>query len=492
MRHLGWLLLGVVLVPFGGAWLAATRRGSREAQWAGGFVTLAVLLLSVGLWAGYHLSGLDGFLEAPLRLPGGLALFGVDHLSAVLLPFVALLAAAAVLGGPRAELSPGAVGRLLAAEGAYLGLFLSLDLRLFALFWVGALAPIFLELRAHPDPSVRRRTTRFFVLFPVLGSLPLLGALLLMHRGGLQEGLAHPFAVQELLRRGLPQGIESLTFGLLWASILMRVGVAPLHSWLPELFERGSLWVALMMGALKPGLFLLLRLSWRLLPHASERWLGALMVLGLATTLYGALLGLGQRTLRGLVGALAVSHSGLILAGLCSGTAEGKAGGLTQWLAIGASMAGLSVAVWSLEARLGSSRVDDLGGIVNRAPALSFCFLFFGLAALGLPGTLTFLGEDLLLHGLLASHPASPVALAAALALNAASVFRAYSRAFLGKPRSLFEVEDLSRRERLAAAGLAVLLVMGGLIPGTLVKEESRVIDRSLTLGGSTENLAHR
>jgi NADH-quinone oxidoreductase subunit M len=240
-------------------------------------------------------------------------------------------------------------------------------------------------------------------------------------------------------------------------------------------------------------LFLLLRLSWRLLPHASERWLGGLMALGLVTMLYGALLGLGQRTLRGLVGALAVSHSGLILAGLCSGTAEGKAGGLTQWLAIGASMAGLSLAVWALEARLGSSRVEPLGGIAGRAPALSACFLFFGLTALGLPGTLTFLGEDLLLHGLLASHPACPVALAVALALNAASVFRAYSRSFLGPPRGSFEIEDLSRRERLAAAGLAVLLVAGGLAPGALVREESRAIDRSLTLGGpAAENLAHR
>lgn len=473
-------LLTLILVPFLSALLVATRSSARDAQRLGGLLSLLILAFSGALFARYHLSGVEDFQESPLALPGGLALLGIDHLSAVLLPFVSLLTLAAIVGGPRREMTPGSIARLLVAEGSYLGLFLALDLRLFALFWVGVLLPIFLELRTQEDLSARRQATRLFVIFPLLGSLPLLVALSLMYKGGLEEGLVHPFSVQELLRRGLPASVETATFGLLWLSILVRAGIAPFHSWLPALFERGAFWVVLMMGTLKPGLYLLMRLSWRMLPHASERWLNALLVLGLATALYGALLGLGQKTLRGLVGALAVSHGGLILAGLCSHTVEGQTGGLTQWLAIGASMAGLSLAVWALEARLGSTAPEPLGGIAHRAPALSFCFLVFGLTALGLPGTLTFIGEDLLLHGLLASHALSPVVLALALALNAATVMRAYTRTFLGRARSTFEIHDLTRRERLAAVGLVLLLITGSLLPGTLVREESKVIDRSV------------
>lgn len=476
----GWLLSGMILLPLLLAPVVGTRSSTRVAQRLAAAVALATLLGSGALFALYHLSGVDGFLTDPLTQVGGMPMLGLDHLSAVLLPFVSLLAVAAAMGAPRGELSPASLGRLLATQGSYVGLFLALDLRLFAFFWVSALAPIYLELRKLPDHETRRRTSRMFMLFPMASSLPLLASLFLMHQGGSQEGLAHPFSIPELLRRGLPIATETATFGLLWVTILVRAGVAPMHSWLPSLFERAPFWVALMMGSLKPGLYLLLRLSWRLLPHASERWLGVLTVVGLGTALYGALLGLGQRSLRGLVGALAVSNGGLMLAGLCSRSIEGETGGLTQWIAIGAAMAGLSLVVWALEARTGTSSPDDLGGIANRAPALSFCFLLFGLIALGLPGTLSFIGEDLLLHGGVSTHPAHPVVLALASVLNACAVMRAYTRTFLGRARSTFEITDLLPRERFAAMGLVALLVIGSLIPGTLVREESKAIDSDI------------
>lgn len=473
-----FLLLPLLLAP-----LVASRPTLRGAQRLASAGALLELLGSGLIFARYRLSGADGFATDPLARLAGAPLLGVDHLTIVLLPFVSLLTLAAIVGGPRRELSPASLGRILLAQASYLGIFLALDLRVFALAWVGALAPVFFELRGLPDPEARRRASRLFVLFPLVGSLPLLAALFLMHAGGAEEGLPHPFSIPELLRRGLPAAIETPTFALLWVTILVRAGVAPLHSWLPSLFERGPFWVALLMGSLKPGLYLLLRLSWRLLPHASERWLGVLLALGLFTSLYGALLGLGQRSLRGLLGALAVSNGGLMLAGLCSRSIEGETGGLTQWLAIGTAMAGLSLVVWALEARVGTSDPAHLGGIAHRAPALSFCFLLFGLIALGLPGSLSFIGEDLLLHGILSSHLASPLVLALASVLNASAVMRAFTRSFLGRARGDFEVIDLVPRERFAAVGLVLLLVVGSLLPGTLVREESQAVDSDITRG---------
>lgn len=477
------LLSLLVVIPLLLAPVVAQQPTTRKAQQYAAWGTLLTLGLAGALFFFYHASGFDGFWVDPVTLPGGLPMLGADHLTVVLLPFVALLTLAAAVGGPRGELSPSTIARLLLAEGSYMGLFSSLDLRLLALFWVGALVPVYLELRGLPDREARRRTSRLFFIFPLAGSMPLLAAIFLMHQGAVQEGLAHPFSIPELLRRGLPASTETAAFALLWVSILVRAGVFPLHSWLPALFERGPFWVALLMGSLKPGLYLLLRLSWRMLPHASERWLGVLLALGLFSAVYGALLGLGQRSLRGLVGSLAVSHGGLMLAGLCSRSVEGETGGLTQWLAIGASMAGLSLVVWALEARTGTSSPDKLGGIAYRAPALSFSFLLFGLIALGLPGTLSFIGEDLLLHGILSSHMLSPVVLALASVLNAVAVMRAFTRAFLGRARGLFEITDLLRRERLAVVGLVLLLMAGSLMPGTLVREESQAIDSDLVHG---------
>ena len=180
-----------------------------------------------------------------------------------------------------------------------------------------------------------------------------------------------------------------------------------------------------------------------------------------------------------MLGLLLVSQASIVLAGLESLTPEGVTGALVQWMVVSAATTGLCGVYQALE-----SRVDQLGqrsgflGLANIAPRLSVFFLVCGLALVGMPGTLGFAAEDLLLHGTLESHPWIGLALPLATALNAFSIFRLFARLFLGRPilPSTFSLDALPR-ERWALGAVVVFLVVGGLLPGQLVKLQSSAAD---------------
>jgi NADH-quinone oxidoreductase subunit M len=192
--------------------------------------------------------------------------------------------------------------------------------------------------------------------------------------------------------------------------------------------------------------------------------------LALFTAVYGAFLGLAQRDLRRAVGCLVMSQSALVFVGLECDNVEGVAGGLVLWITIGTAMTGLVLAVAAVHARVGPRKLDRFTGLAARAPWLAALFLILGLANVWLPGTIGFVGEDLLVHGVLAAFPGVGIAIILASALNGFNVLRAFTYVFLGpSPSDLPAVGQLLPRERLALVGIVVLLVLPGILPGPFV-----------------------
>jgi len=473
-------------------------------------VAMVVAVLTLALATGGVLlfqSGQPGpqWMESWFRLPrlGVVYRLGVDGVSVLALPLIALLTLGLVAAGPRQQLERNVLVALLLTESATLGFFCAQDLALMLAFFIATLVPAGVltsrSARAHPEA----RALRTFRTYMTAGTLPLLVATVLVGVAGWRAGVEEPFALTELLERGVPAAWQQPLFGLLLLAVGVRMAVVPFHSWLPVLMMRGPFGMGVLLVNVHEGLYLLVRVVMPLLPTQWSHAGPLLGVLGLCGALYGAVLALAQVDLRRMVGFLVVSQSGLLLAGLSLANVQSLAGALLQSVAVGLALPGLMLVVRAIEARTGTTDVTRLGGLVRRAPRMAAFFFLLGFASLGFPGTMSFVGEDLLLHGILGFYPLVALPMLLATALNAIAVFRAFQRTFLGVPAhgrapALDTVEDLLPRERWAALGFFALVLLGGLIPGPLLRlRESQVeslVKRVVLVrhGASPQSLAAR
>ena len=264
---------------------------------------------------------------------------------------------------------------------------------------------------------------------------------------------------------------QTAAFVLLILAALIRKGIFPFHSWVTIGFERSPL---LPLGLLLNGhlgLFLLLRFAIpQFSAHAREA-LPFLSILALLTALYTAVLVLSQTKALRILALLSVSQASFLLAGLQSRNEVGVAGALIHWSVVAVATTGLYIIYRSLEVRYSrTSSLDGFLGLVNHAPRLAIFFALCGFALIGLPGTLGFAAEDLLFHGSLESHSLLGVTLPLATALNGISLYRLFSRLFLGRAsNSVPPVPDALPRERFVLIAASAFLLFFGFVPSILV-----------------------
>lgn len=226
---------------------------------------------------------------------------------------------------------------------------------------------------------------------------------------------------------------------------------------------------------------LLIRYGGPALPHLSPGAQHLVAAAGVTLSLYGALSALAQTNLRRLVRSLAVSHAGLILGGLSTGTVHAFAGASVECLSSGLTLSGMAMTVAAIGARTGTVDVRALGGLVRGCGRMAAVFLLLGVGSVGFPATLAFVSEDLLLHGLIDAHPMLAAAMLFSSALGGIAMFRGWQRAFLGPSIDMWRaVPDLLARERLALFGIAAAVVLTGIFPTRLVASESDAVGRIL------------
>jgi NADH-quinone oxidoreductase subunit M len=258
-------------------------------------------------------------------------------------------------------------------------------------------------------------------------------------------------------------------------AVLLGKGIFPMHSWVVSAFDRGPLLTSSLYVNGHLGAFLIARVAIPILPDAASSALPILSDVALFTAVYTAVLALGEREPRRLLGLLFVGQAASILVGLESATEAGVTGALVYWIVVAASTTCL-VAVYRLvETRIGGGITGDRYlGLARNFPRLAVFFLVSGLALIGLPGTLGFCAEDLLIHGTLESHPHLGVALPVATALFACHIFRLFAILFLGKkPSGLFGVPDAVPRERFCLAAIVVFLVVSGVAPAWIINQRT-------------------
>jgi len=260
---------------------------------------------------------------------------------------------------------------------------------------------------------------------------------------------------------------------LLLLAVMIRGGMFPFHAWVPRLFDGAPIGTALVFVQAQMGSYLLARDT---VVAPTESVLAVFNVFAVVALLYCAALALVQTSARRGLGYLAVSPTALVLVGFADGGQLGATGALLVILSAGFAQTGFGLALEAIEARRGTVRLDQDGGGHATTPALAASLLVLGLCTVGLPGTLAFVGEDLVFNTTLTARPLVGIAMIAATAMNGATVLRYALRIFGGKKRTNGE-GDLILRERLVLASLGAALFALGIFPQSLIAAARHAVE---------------
>jgi NADH-quinone oxidoreductase subunit M len=276
--------------------------------------------------------------------------------------------------------------------------------------------------------------------------------------------------------------LEAAGMWLIVVAALVRKGIFPFHAWVPEVFDHGRLGPAILFSAPQLGAYVTVVL---IAPRASPEMLRVVAILALCTAVYGAALALVQTSARRACGYLFMSQSALVMAGLDCTSVSALAGGLLLWLSAGIAFAGLARCVLVLEARRGRLDLTSYHGGYQRMPVLAISFLAMGMACTGFPGTLGFVGQELLVDGAVDVFPVLGFAVVLASALTGLAVLRMYFSLFCGRPDALAESGlhlGLTRREAWTFSALVIVLVGLGIAPRPIVDSRFAASDEILRL----------
>ena len=436
--HLPWLELGILL-PLAGALRSLRLRDPEASHRSSVIFSALALLCTLAAWVDFMtLSSTEAHDRWSLaaRLIG-VHLFVIDEFSAPLLPMAALICFVTALATLRTKVRRVSFTLALLSESILLATFSCRQpWGVIALLAVGTLPPLW-ELKS------RRKPVRNFALHMAL------------FVGLLVAGWA-------LVARSQVAAPSALGVCLLSAALLLRSGIVPTHTWMTDLFEHAPFGSALTFVTPIPGAYAAVRL---LLPVAPNWILQSVALISLVTAVYAAGMALVQRNARRFFCYVLLSHSSLVLVGLELATPLGLTGALCLWISVGLALTGFGLTLRSIEARIGPISLTDYHGLYEHTPTLAVFFLLTGLASIGFPGTIGFVGSELLVAGAVGSFPLVGLAVVFAASLNGIAVLQVYFRVFTGRRHAASVSLASGLPERVAVLTLSLLILAGGLIP---------------------------
>jgi len=369
---------------------------------------------------------------------------------------------------------------LLALETTTMGVFVSLDLILFFVFWELMLIPSYFLIKLWGGGAERHYAALKYVLYTLLGSVFMLVGIALLDLNYHQWATLHhmepsySFDLLELLTVPIPLHQQILIFWLMFLGFAFKAPVFPFHTWLPDALLEGPIGMAVVLAGLKLGTFGFIRFSIPLLPEASKSQtvVSIVMALGLAAILYGAIMALIQPDFRRLLAYSSISHLGFVVVGLFALNYQGLQGSLLTMVNLGFSTAGLFFIAGFLYSRQQTTQLASFGGMAKQVPLLATFFLLIGLASIGLPGTNGFVGEFLILLGTFKAHWLYGSVAVLGVIFGAAYFLWYYERAMLGPlSKTVREsIGDLHFREVVIASSLSVMILWIGLYPVPFLK----------------------
>ncbi|MCX8070345.1 MAG: NADH-quinone oxidoreductase subunit M [Thermodesulfovibrionales bacterium] len=355
---------------------------------------------------------------------------------------------------------------ILLIEGSMIGVFCSLDLFLFYIFWEAMLIPMYLLIGVWGGPNRIYAAIKFF-LYTLVGSLlMLLGIILIYIFGG------KTFDVIEIMNVNFPFGLQLLLFWAFFAAFAVKVPMFPVHTWLPDAHtEAPTAGSVILAGILiKMGAYGFIRFSLPLFPDASVALAPVMMILSVIAIVYGGIICLGQTDLKRLIAYSSVSHMGFVTLGIFALNIQGIEGGILQMINHGIVTGALFLSVGIVYDRTHTRQISDYGGLASVMPIYSAFFMVFTLASVGLPGTNGFVGEFLILVGAFTSSKTYAVLAATGIIIGAAYMLMLYQKVFFLETNSKVKhISDMDKRELFTLLPLLILVLWIGIYPNVFI-----------------------
>jgi NADH-quinone oxidoreductase subunit M len=389
-------------------------------------------------------------------------------------------------------------------ETAVLGAFLAQDLILFVLFFDLMLIPFYFLFGSwgteHPGrpeedegPIRPQAATLKMLIYTLVGSL-------LMLAGAIATGILAAnggpvsFNIQHLAADPLGSGSQYWIFWFFAAAFLVKMPAFPLHAWMPDAYRVAPLpALAVFSGVLsKVGAYGFLRIVLPIFPAATSHFQEVILVIAVASILYGSVMAFTQTSARLILGYSSVAQLGFITLGIFSLRADGADGAVLNMVNHGIVIAPLMLIAVVLVARTGTDDITKMGGLATRAPVLAALFLIATLALLAMPGSANFIGEFYILNGIFQAKIVYAFVAAIGIALAAYYALRLYQHAMHNRKPDGIESRELGVLEGAVIAGLVACIVGLALWPGLILHRADDTVSQLSSTSQAPTQVAER
>ena len=469
------ILSSLILLPLiGGLFILLSRSSDKSnyqsSKYVALFVSFANFFVSIYLWYIFDPGTSDfQFVENRLWLEGfinyKIGIDGISILFIVLTTLITPLCIISVNQSINTKLKEFLIA-ILVMESLMIGVFCSLDLVIFYLFFEGGLIPMFLIIGIWG--GTRRVYSAFkFFLFTLLGSVLMLVAIISIY------WITGTTDIVELNNLVVDVKYQNLLWLAFFSSFAVKTPMWPFHTWLPDAHVEAPTAGSVLLAAilLKMAGYGFIRFSIGLFPIASENFVPLIYTLSLIAIVYTSLVALMQDDMKKLIAYSSVAHMGFVTLGIFTMTQQGLEGSIVQMISHGLVSAALFLCVGVVYDRMHSRLIITYGGLVSPMPKYAILFMVFTLAAVGLPGTSGFVGEFLILMGVFQKSFLVAAIASLGVILGAAYMLWLYKRVIFGEliNKDLLKMLDLNKSEIFILISLAIPVLFFGFYPEPLL-----------------------
>ncbi len=456
-------LLGIIILLL----LPGVKSGAVKV--AANIVTFIEFLFTLYLLSGFDVNA-EGmqFIERAdwIKTVNVQYLMGIDGISLLLILLTSLLTFIATLSSWSAikERQKEYYIFMLLLEIGMIGVFVSLDLVLFYVFWEVMLVPMYFLIGVWGGERKLYAAIKFF-LYTLFGSVMMLIGILVLYFN------YHTFDLMKMMESAafLPYVLQCWVFFAFFLGFAIKVPMFPFHTWLPDAHvEAPTAGSVILAGVLlKMGTYGFVRFSLTLFPEASKTFLPLMIVLALISIVYGALVSLMQKDMKKLIAYSSVSHMGFVMLGLFAFTPMAIKGAVIQMINHGISTGALFLIVGIIYERRHTRLISEFGGLSSRMPVYAAVFLIITMSSIGLPGLNGFIGEFMILMGVFSVNWVWAAIAATGIILGAGYMLWLYQRVMFGKNENPANqnLKDLNLREIFIFIPLIVMAFWIGIYP---------------------------
>ena len=358
-------------------------------------------------------------------------------------------------------------GLMLLTAAGMTGVFLSTDCLLFYFFWELALIPAYFLVGKWGGERRIQAGFKFFIYTFVGSLIMLIGIIYVYYKTPDQS-----FAWSSFVKANLTTTERNYCFWFFFIAFAIKMPIFPLHTWQPDAYEQAPTAATMVLSGImvKMGLFAVIRWLLPVFPEQAAHFSNLIILFAVTGIIYASLIAMRQNDIRRLIAYSSIAHIGLMCAALFSGNAGALQGVSIQLFSHGINVIGLWIVSNAILQQYGTAKMNDLGGLAQKAPGLAILLVVLALANISLPLTNSFVGEFMMFNGLFAYKPVYAAVAGVSIILAAVYTLRMIQKVFLGEASGFLPVKDVPVSAAVAISIIIVMIFAAGVYPKPMLQ----------------------